>query len=143
MPILERKIEINAPVTRIWEVLSDIEHFPKWNFSITELKELGPDKFSIKSNVGNYTTTITEHIENERISAKVDHPQFMRYGYVLKEKGDVTELSHWMEYEAITHEKIQARSHEIILKEIKNYTEYLEDGGDPDEYDRKQILVKP
>ena len=43
----------------------------------------------------------------------------------------------------ITREKIQARALEILLKEIKKFTEYLEDGGDPDEYDRKQILVKP
>ncbi|MFX0006783.1 MAG: hypothetical protein ACFFA7_04875 [Promethearchaeota archaeon] len=45
MPILERKIEINVPVTRIWEVLSNVEHIPKSNFSITELNLQKSKKF--------------------------------------------------------------------------------------------------
>ena len=143
MPKIERKIEINASSKKVWEVLSDIENIPKWSISIKEIKELEPYKYSIKSTMGDYTSTTTDRIENKQITFKIDHPEFTGNGYILNEKGDITELSYWVDVPMITREKIQARSLEIILKDIKNYVEYLEDGGDPDEYNRKQILVKP
>ncbi|MFX0004556.1 MAG: SRPBCC family protein [Candidatus Hodarchaeota archaeon] len=143
MPRIERKIEINAPTKRIWEVVSDTEHIRKWSVSIKEIKELEPNKYSIKSTMGDYTSSTIEQIENKQITSKVDHPEFTGYGYILNEKDDITELTYWVDVPIITREKIQARSLELTLKDIKNFVEYLEDGGDPDEYDRKQILVKP
>ena len=143
MPILERKIEINSSSKKVWEVLSDIEHMPKWNIAIKEIKELEPNKYSVKSYMGDYTSINTERIENKKTTSKVDHPEFTGYGFILNEKEDITDLTYWVDVPKITREKIQARSLEINLKNIKNFVEYLEDGGDPDEYDRKQILVKP
>jgi len=143
MPKLERNIEISAPSKKVWEVLTDLALIPKWNMTVKEISELGPNKYSVKSTFGDYTSTITEQIENKKITAEVEHPDFNGYGYILNEKGDMTDLSYWVDYEIITNEKIQARSLKILLNEIKNFVEYLEDGGDPDEYDRKQILVKP
>ena len=143
MPKIERKIEINAPSKNVWKIMSDIEHIPKWNISIKEISELEQDKYSVKSTFGDYTSTITERIENKQITSKIDHPEFTGYGIILNEKGVMTELSYWVDYPQITREKIQARSIEILLRDIKNFVEFLEDGGDPDEFDRKQILVKP
>ncbi|MDX1798419.1 MAG: hypothetical protein R3255_07205 [Candidatus Lokiarchaeia archaeon] len=143
MPKLERNIEINASSKNIWDVLSDIEHIPKWNIAIKEIKELEPNKYSVKSTMGDYTSTNTELIENKRISSKVDHPEFTGYGFILNEKEDRTELAYWVDVPKITREKIQVRSLEITLKNIKKFVEYLENDGDPNEYDRKQILVKP
>jgi len=143
MPKIERKIEINASSKKVWEATSDIENIPKWNISIKEIKELEPDKYSVKSTMGDYTSTNTERIENKKTTSKVDHPEFTGYGFILNEKDDITELSYWVDVPMITREKIQARSLEITLKNIKHFVEYLEDGGDPDEYDRRQILVKP
>lgn len=143
MPKIERNIEIDASSKKVWEVLSDIEHIPKWNIGIKEIKELEPNKYSIKSTMGDYNSTTIDRIENKQITSKVEHPEFTGYGYILNEKGAITELSYWVDVPMITREKIQARSLEITLKDIKNFVEYLEDGGDPDEFDRKQILVKP
>ena len=143
MPKLERNIEINAPSKKVWEVLTDLALIPKWNITVKEITELEPQKGSVKSTVGNFTYKVIEQVENKKITVEVDHPDFNGYGYILNEKGDMTELSYWEDFKMITREKIQARALEILLKEIKKLTEYLEDGGDPDEYDRKQILVKP
>jgi len=143
MPILERKIEINSSSKKVWEVLSDIEHMPKWNIAIKEIKELEPNKYSVKSYMGDYTSINTERIENKKTTSKVDHPEFTGYGFILNEKEDITDLTYWVDVPKITREKIQARSLEINLKNIQNFVEYLEDGGDPDEYDKKQILLKP
>ncbi|MFX0020782.1 MAG: SRPBCC family protein [Candidatus Hermodarchaeota archaeon] len=143
MPKIERNIEINASSKKVWEVLTDLEHFPKWNISIKEINELESNKYFIKSTMGDYTSTNIERIENKKTTSKADHPEFTEYGFILNEKADITELSYWVDVPKITREKIQARSLEITLRNIKNFVEYLEDGGDPDEYDRKHILVQP
>ncbi|MFX1329802.1 MAG: SRPBCC family protein [Promethearchaeota archaeon] len=143
MPKIERSIEINAPSNNVWKVLTDLTLIPKWNITVKEIKETEPQKGSVKSTVGDFTYKLTELVENKNLTAEVDHPDFNGYGYVLSEKGDITKLSYWEDFKIITHEKIQARALEILLKEIKKFAEYLEDGGEPDEYDRRQILVKP
>lgn len=143
MPKVETNIEINAPSKKIWEVLKNREFTLKWDITTKEVTELGSDKYSVKSTSGDYIATITDQIENERVSLEVEHPDFNGYGYILKEKGDMTELSYWVDYEIVKHEKILKRGLKIILNGLKNFVEYLEDGGDPNEYDSKQILVKP
>jgi len=143
MPKLERNIEINAPVKKVWEVLTDMERYPKWQIDKKEMRELEPNKYFVKSTSGDYTYIFTELIENKRISAKVDHPEITGYTFILNKKGNMTEVSCLLDYKTITYEKSIARSLKIKTKSLKKYIEYLEDGGDPDEYDRKQLLVKP
>lgn len=143
MPKVETNIEISAPPKKIWEVLKDLALIPKWNMTVKEATELGSDKYSVKSTAGDYIATITDRIENERVSLEVEHPDFNGYGYISKEKGNMTELTHWVDYKIVKHEKILKRGLKIVLNGLKNFVEYLEDGGDPDEYEAKQILVKP
>jgi len=143
MPRVETNIEISAPPKKIWEVLKDLALTPKWNMTVKEATELGSDKYSVKSTAGDYIAIITNRIENERVSLEVEHPDFNGYGYISKEKGNMTELTHWVDYKIVKHEKILKRGLKIILNGLKNFVEYLEDGGDPDEYEAKQILVKP
>lgn len=143
MPRVETNIEISAPPKKIWEVLKDLALTPKWNMTVKEATELGSDKYSVKSTAGDYIAIITNRIENERVSLEVEHPDFNGYGYISKEKGNMTELTHWVDYKIVKHEKILKRGLKIVLNGLKNFVEYLEDGGDPDEYEAKQILVKP
>ena len=143
MPKLEKKVEISAPVKKVWEVLTDMERYPKWQIDKKELKELEPNKYFVKSTSGDYTYDITEFIENKRISVKTDHPEITGVSYILNKKGDITEISCWVEYKTITYEKMIMRSLKIKTRSFKEYVEYIEDGGDPDEYDIKKRLIKP
>ena len=143
MPKIERNIEINAPAHRVWEVLTDLTLIPKWFIIVKDINELEPQKYFVKSNIGDYTEKVIEQVENKKITMEVDFPGVNGHGFVINEKGDMTELTYWEDFKKITSEKLQAQVLEISLTEIKKLTEYLEDGGDPDEYDRKQILVKP
>lgn len=144
MPKGETDFEINAPVKKVWEVLADIERWPKWQIDKKEMKELEPNKYFEKTTSGDYTITITESIENERMSVKVDHPEITGASYILNEKGVMTVVSCGVDYKGIlANEKMIVRSLKIKTRALKKYVEYLEDGGDPNEYDSKQILVKP
>lgn len=51
-----------------------------------EVTELGSDKYSVKSTTGDYIATITDRIENERVSFEVDHSDFNGYGYSKRER---------------------------------------------------------
>ena len=87
MPILERKIEITAPVKKVWEVLTDIESYPKWQIDKKEIKKLEPNKYFEKTTQGDYTFTITELVENEKMSLKIDNLEVTGGTYNLKKKG--------------------------------------------------------
>lgn len=120
-----------------------MERYPKWQIDKKELKELEPNKYLVKSTSGDYTYIITEFIKNERMSVKTDHPEITGTSFILNEKSNMTEVSCWVDFKTITYEKMIARSLKIKTQSLKKYVEYLEDDGDPDEYDRNQILVKP
>ncbi len=137
------RIEINAPPYKIYEALTDQSLNSKWNATVQEITELGPDKRAVKSKTGDYTFTVIERKENESFTCTAESEHFNPFGYSLKAKGDITEVSSWIDYKIVEHEKILERGIKLILGGLKNFVEYLKDGGDPDEYDAKQILAKP
>ncbi|MFX0179401.1 MAG: SRPBCC family protein [Candidatus Hodarchaeota archaeon] len=143
MPKVERKIEINASPNIIYNCITDISLIRKWNSTIKEITQTGPNEGSIKSTGGDYTYATIERKENEMVTSKAEAEQFTSFGYVLKAKGDLTEVSSWIDYKIVEHEEILGRGIIYILNDLKNFAEYLEDGGDPGDYDRKKILVSP
>ena len=64
-------------------------------------------------------------------------------GYILNSKGKLTEVTLWGEFEDAKNEKVLVKAGELLLEGLKNFSEFLEEGGDPDEFDKKQISVAP
>ena len=143
MPKVESKIEINAPPNIIYNCLTDISLILKWNSTVKEITQTGPNEGSIKSPGGDYTYTIIERKENETFTSTAEAEHFTSYGYVLEPKGDLTEVSAWIDYKIVEHEEILERGILFILNDLKKFAEYIEDGGDPNKYDKKKILVSP
>ncbi|MFX1589516.1 MAG: SRPBCC family protein [Promethearchaeota archaeon] len=143
MPKVERKIEINASPSIIYNCITDISLIRKWNSTVKEITQTSPNEGSIKSTGGDYSFTVKERKENEIFTSTAEAEHFTSYGYALNPKGDLTEVSSWIDYKIVEHEEILGRGIIYILNDLKKFAEYLEDGGDPDEYDRKKILVSP
>ncbi|MFX0019786.1 MAG: SRPBCC family protein [Promethearchaeota archaeon] len=143
MAKVESRIEINAPPSIIYNSLTDISLIRKWNSTVKEITQTGPNESFIKSTGGNYTYTNIERKENEIFTNTAESEYFTSFGYVLKAKGDLTEVSAWIDYKIVEHEKILERGILFILNDLKKFAEYLEGGGDPDEYDKKKILISP
>ena len=138
MPRAERKIEINAPPERVYSILEDSLSYPIWNIVVNEIKEIGPDKYFSKTNIGDITSTIKERVPNKKISSTQEGSPMTAYGSILEPKGDKTGVTLWAEFEKEENEKMLVRAGEIYLESLKRYAEYLEEGGDPSNYDKKK-----
>ena len=135
---IERKVEINAPAKRVFDILDDAEKFPVWNITVNEIEIIEPKKKAfLKTTVGDFTATRYETVENEKISTTIEGGIFNKIGYLMTPKGDGTEITLWAEFEDESKEKMLLKAGEILLNSLKKYAEYLEGGGNPDDYKKK------
>lgn len=137
MPKVVRKTEVNASAKRIFDILDDTDSLPKWNLVVNEIEELEPGKHFAKTNVGDITSIRTETVPNEKMTVKQEGSPMTTMGYIMSPKGDVTEVTIWGEYENPDHEGMLGVAGDIFLKSLKKYAEFLEAGGNPDEFKKK------
>lgn len=134
MPRVERKIEINAPREKVYEILDDANLGPKWNVAIKEFEEIEEGKYAVKSTVGDFTSIRLEGVENEKLTMKIEGGIFTEMGYNLRSVGDKTEVILYGEFDDPKNEKMLTKAGELLLGALKRFAEYLEEGGDPDEF---------
>ncbi|MFW9820401.1 MAG: hypothetical protein ACFFE5_12390 [Candidatus Thorarchaeota archaeon] len=143
MPRVERKIEINAPQKNIFDILNNTMLGPKWNLAVKDISKISENRFDVKSTVGDFTTIRTETVDPEKPSMNIEGGIFNSMGYVLKPKGDMIETTLWGEFDDEKNEKVLVKAGALLLQCLKNFAEFLEEGGNPDDFDKKQITVTP
>ncbi|MFX0064317.1 MAG: SRPBCC family protein [Candidatus Hermodarchaeota archaeon] len=136
MPKRERKIEIDASAKRVFDILSDGPNAPKWNVTVDEYSAITDEKAQVKTTVGDMTATTTEAIENKKITMAIEGSFMTAMGYIITPKGGGVEVTVWGEYEDEEHVEIMEQAGEVLLESLKKYAEYLEAGGNPDEYQK-------
>ena len=97
----------------------------------------------LKTIVGDITSTVVERVENEKLSFSIEGGIFQSMGYILSKKDDKTEVVGWAEFDKESDRKVLDKAGSKLLESLKNFMEYLEEGGNPEEYDKKQMLVSP
>ena len=135
---VERKIEIKTAPKKIYEILNNDELETVWNITVNESTTIAPDKYSIKSTVGDFISTITERLENEKISYSMEGSAFSTMGYIMSPKGDGSEVTIWAEIEDEKQEKMLLKAAEILLEGLKKFADFMEEGGNPNEFDKKK-----
>ena len=138
MTRIERKIEIKTSPKKIYDILNNDELETVWNIVVNESTTIATDKYSIKSTVGDFISTITERLENEKISYSMEGSAFSTMGYIMSPKGDDTEVTIWAEIEDEKQEKMLGKAAEILLEGLKKFVVFMEEGGNPDEFDKKK-----
>ena len=140
---VEIENEINASQKRIFDILDDTSNSAKWSLPVDEITEISKDTYSVKSTVGDFNLIRTETEEPEKVSMRIEGGIFNSMGYILSPKGDMVEVKLWGEFDDEKNEKILTTAGEMLLKGLKSYAEFLEEGGNPDDFDKKQITVAP
>ncbi|MHA1254259.1 MAG: hypothetical protein ACTSPS_01540 [Promethearchaeota archaeon] len=140
---LEKKIEIKSSVSKIYEVVRDEDVVSLWNPSVDSVSQPSEDKFLLKTSVGDLNIVSWETVENERATWTLDMSNLNQIGYVLKSMGEMVEVTLWLDFDNKKHKKGYVKVGELVLNGLKRYVEFLEEGGDPKEYDKKAILVSP
>lgn len=137
MPRVEKTIDIAAPQNKIFEIIDDDDNYAKWNIVVNEVTKLGEGNYFFKTNVGDVTSTRLETNPPNSLSASQEGSPMTSLGYVLKPKENVVEATIWAEFEDASQEPVLGIAGEMLLKSLKKYAEYLEQGGNPDKYSKK------
>ena len=137
MPKVERTIDIAASQERIFEIIDDDDNYAKWNIVVNEVTKLGEGNYFFKTNVGDITSNRIETVPPESLTATQEGSLMKSIGYVLKPKGNIMEAMIWSEFDDPNQEPILGIAAEMLLKSLKKYAEYLESGGNPDEFKKK------
>ena len=137
LPRVERTLDIAASQEKIFEIMDDDDNYAKWNIVVNEVTKLGEGNYFFKTNVGDITSKRVETVPNECLSATQEGSPMTSLGYVLKPKGDVVEATIWSDFDDPGQEPILGIAAEMLLKSLKKYAEYLEAGGNPDEFSKK------
>ncbi len=139
---MENKIEIKSSPKRIYDILIDAEIITKWNPGVDEITEKKEgEEFFLKSSIGDILIVGWEQVENERATWHMKNSTMNSMGYVLEPKGDIVETTLWVDLD----DKKLAKGYEkvgvLTLKGLKNFVDFLEDGGNPEDFDKKQVMV--
>lgn len=137
MPKLERMVDIAASQDIIWKIIDNDDDYPRWNIVVNEVTKLGEGNYFFKTNVGDVTSQRVETNPPESLYATQEGSPMTSLGYILKPKGDNIEATIWAEFDDANQEPILGIAGEMLLKSLKKYAEYLETGGNPDQFNKK------
>jgi len=139
---MEKMIEIKSSPKRIYDILIDAEIITKWNPGVNEITEKKEgEEFFLKSSVGDILIVGWEQVENESATWHMKNSTMNSLGYVLQPKGDIVETTLWADLDNKKLAKGYEKVGELTLKALKNFVDFLEEGGNPEDFDKKKLIV--
>ncbi|MFW9937885.1 MAG: hypothetical protein ACFFD5_09560 [Candidatus Thorarchaeota archaeon] len=141
---MERKIEIKSDPKRIYDILIDADIITKWNPGVNEITEREEGKeFFLKLSIGDITIVDWEQVENKSATWHMKDSDMNSIGYILEPKGNIVETTLWVDVDDEKKAKGWDKVGELTLKALKNFVDFLEEGGDPEDFDKRQLVVSP
>jgi hypothetical protein len=142
MPIAEQKKEIPSPVEKVYEILNNYLDLPRWNIVVTECTQLESKKYFLKTNVGDITNIEVENIPLEKMTSIQEGSPMQKIGYIFEPKGDTTVVTMWAEFELENQREVMEMAADLFLKSLKVYVDYLNAGGNPEEYKKSFSKIR-
>ena len=122
--------------------MKDYSIMPRWNIVINEATELEPRKYFFKTNVGDVINTEIENVPNERMTSTQEGSPMKKIGYIFKPIDDGTEVTIWSEFELEDQRSVLEIAADLFVKSLKVYVDYVEAGGNPEEYKKKFSAIQ-
>ncbi|OBK24083.1 polyketide cyclase [Mycobacterium asiaticum] len=99
-PLLQTSIDIEAPPSAVWALISDLQRMPEWSPQCRWMKQFGPLRAGTRTvNVNRRnrlfwptTSTIVEVIPEQRLAFRVDTNRTI-WSYELEAHGEGTRLT--------------------------------------------------
>ena len=144
MPRVDIEDDLKASAKNIYNILINGDTYEvKWNLTVNELNSIGPNKWEVKSTIGDLISTRVEEVENEKISLDIEGSIFTKMGFILKPKADLCHVVLWGEFEDEKNTKILTSAGGMLLDSLKRFAEFMEEGGDPEDFDKKALTITP
>ncbi|MFX0143872.1 MAG: hypothetical protein ACFE9C_07335 [Candidatus Hodarchaeota archaeon] len=141
---LEKMIDINSTAKRIYDIVIDGEIITKWNIGVDDIQSREEGKnFLLKTSVGDILIDNWEQKENEFVTWNMKDSDMNSIGYILNPKGDIVQTTLWVDFENKKLKKSFEKAGDLTLKSLKNFIDFIEEGGNPEDYDKKQLMVSP
>ncbi|TAM71564.1 SRPBCC family protein [Mycobacterium sp.] len=98
-PLLQTHVDINAPVAKVWEMISDLRRMPEWSPQCRWMKPFGPVRQGTRTlnlNRRNRmfwptTCTVVEVVPDQKLAFRVDANKTV-WSYELESTGEGTRL---------------------------------------------------
>ncbi len=98
-PLLQTHVDINAPVAKVWEMISDLRRMPEWSPQCRWMKPFGPVRQGTRTlnlNRRNRmfwptTCTVVEVVPDQKLAFRVDTNNTI-WSYELESNGEGTRL---------------------------------------------------
>ncbi|MBY9002383.1 MAG: hypothetical protein KGD73_00275 [Candidatus Lokiarchaeota archaeon] len=142
MPRLEKSIEIDASLQKVYEILNDYLSLPVWNIVVTECEQIEPHKYFLKTNVGDVINTEIENIPEKKMTSTQEGSPMQKIGYIFSSKGDSVIVTLWTEFELEDQRFVLDMAGDLFLKSLKVYIDFLSSGGNPKDYKKSFSKIK-
>jgi uncharacterized protein YndB with AHSA1/START domain len=124
-PLLQAQVDINAPVAKVWELISDFDRMPQWSPQCRLMKARRPLRQGTRTfniNRRNFmfwptTCTVTEVIPEQKLAFRVNANGTI-WSYELASTSDGTRV-------------VESRHAENGVKAVSNFTINMLFGGVP------------
>jgi len=140
MPRIERKIEVESSPESIFNIVMDADIISRWNPAVDD-SEVETDKMLLKTNLGNLNVINIENVENKSLTLQLEEGNINSIGYILTSKKEKTVVMLWSEFNDKKYTKTYKNVGDLVLRGLKRYSEFIEEGGNPEDFDKKQLVV--
>ena len=144
MPKLERKIEIDSTPEKIYKIVTDGFNTPRWNPTVTALTPMEGDIIQLETDLGPLTIVKTDHDINKSTVWHMENSNMNSFGYILTPKKEKeTEVTIWTEFDDKKLSKLYKKTTDKILEGLQRYVDFIEKGGNPDQYKKWEVYAIP
>ncbi len=140
MAKLVRKITIDSSPENIYKIIKDGVNTPRWNPTVSAIT-IEDELTQLETDFGAMKIVNAKYDQNKETTWFMEESDMNSIGYILDPKKGQTKVTLWTEYDNKDLSKLFKENSDKVLAGLKTFAEYIENGGDPDVYNKWEVLA--